>query len=128
MRGWRRRASCREPERYQAWLGEIARREALRIHARRRDTAELDEARVPSHDPLAEPLARLALEPLLADLRPDERALLRLRFAEDLTYQELASRLDLPLGTAKVRLHRLQMRLRIRLLEAEWPGKGTTPE
>ena len=62
---------------------------------------------------------RLAVEVVLLELDAPDRELLRLRYEEDLTYAEIARRLRTPVGTAKVRLHRLKERLRTRLIEAE---------
>lgn len=42
----------------------------------------------------------------LARLAPIDREVLALRFAQDLKYKEIAERLDMPLGTVKVRVHR----------------------
>lgn len=42
----------------------------------------------------------------LEQLRPDERACVVLRFYEDLSLADIATQLDLPLGTVKSHLHR----------------------
>ncbi|MBN1607681.1 MAG: sigma-70 family RNA polymerase sigma factor [Polyangiaceae bacterium] len=47
----------------------------------------------------------------LAALRPQDRALLYLRYLEDLTQSEVACRLGIPEGTAKTGLHRARQRL-----------------
>ena len=51
-------------------------------------------------------------------LDPRDRELLALRYLEDLKLQELADRLDMPLGTVKVRIHRALKLLR-RELDAD---------
>jgi len=43
---------------------------------------------------------------------PAHRELVWLRYVEDLEYSIIAERLELPLGTVKVRLHRLHAALR----------------
>ncbi len=48
----------------------------------------------------------------LALLEPRDRELIALRYMEDLKLREVADRLDLPLGTVKVRIHRALGRLR----------------
>ena len=48
----------------------------------------------------------------LSVLGPEDRALLRLRYEEDLTQGQVAERLGIPEGTVKVRLHRVRARLR----------------
>jgi RNA polymerase sigma-70 factor, ECF subfamily len=48
----------------------------------------------------------------LALLEPRDRELIALRYMEDLKLREVADRLELPLGTVKVRIHRALGRLR----------------
>ncbi len=53
----------------------------------------------------AETLAeRWRISGLLSRLHPQEREVLRLRFYEDLTQREIASRMEMPLGTVKMRM------------------------
>jgi len=59
-----------------------------------------------------EALARVDLRRALDGLPPEDRALLALRYGEDLTQPRVAEILDLPEGTVKVRLSRLRTRLR----------------
>jgi RNA polymerase sigma-70 factor (ECF subfamily) len=55
---------------------------------------------------------RRALQAALADLPEDERTVIVLAYAEDLTQSEIAERLDWPLGTVKTRTRRALARLR----------------
>ncbi|HEX2163745.1 MAG TPA: sigma-70 family RNA polymerase sigma factor [Thermoanaerobaculia bacterium] len=55
-------------------------------------------------------LAR-ALEAAVAELRPEYREVVLMRFAEDLSYQEIALATGLPLGTVKTHLHRARKEL-----------------
>lgn len=43
---------------------------------------------------------------LLRQLSADHQAMIDMRYYQDLSYEEMAERLDLPLGTVKARLHR----------------------
>jgi RNA polymerase sigma-70 factor (ECF subfamily) len=61
----------------------------------------------------AEFRARLWQE--LAALPPEFRAVIELRHGEQLSYQEIAERLNVPLSSVKVRLFRARQRLRKRL-------------
>ena len=45
------------------------------------------------------------IEPLLGELSEERRELLTLRFVDDMSLQEIASLLQIPLGTVKSRLH-----------------------
>jgi RNA polymerase sigma-70 factor (ECF subfamily) len=55
---------------------------------------------------------RIDVTNALNDLPADDRTLLELRYWDDLTQSDLATRLGIPEGTVKVRLHRLRARLR----------------
>ena len=55
---------------------------------------------------------RRLLESAFADLPEPQRAALGLAFLEDLTHEEVADRLDVPLGTAKTRIRTALQRLR----------------
>jgi len=76
---------------------------AIRLRDRRRRLATMEE--VP--DPVA-PRApeRPDLGHLVAALPEAQREIVLLRFGEDLKLDEIASRLDIPLGTVKSRLHK----------------------
>lgn len=52
-------------------------------------------------------------------LTDEHRDMIEMRFYEDLSYEEMAERLDLPLGTVKARLHRAKQAL-YKMLQA--PG------
>ncbi|MBI3522856.1 MAG: sigma-70 family RNA polymerase sigma factor [Chloroflexi bacterium] len=51
----------------------------------------------------------------LAELQPAYRAALTLRHMQQLSYQEVADALDLPMGTVKTHLHRARAALKARL-------------
>jgi RNA polymerase sigma-70 factor, ECF subfamily len=116
IRAWRHRAA-RRSEAWLPWVRVIARNEAYRVDERRRRFAAREVHVAAPPDPKAAPeldgvVDSLSLRALLRPLRKDERALLMLRYHEDLTNPEIARRLGLPEGTVKVRLHRLRTRLR----------------
>jgi RNA polymerase sigma factor (sigma-70 family) len=56
-----------------------------------------------------------ALAVALADLRPEEREILLLHAWAELSDEEIAAALSIPLGTVKSRLHRARERVRNRL-------------
>jgi RNA polymerase sigma-70 factor (ECF subfamily) len=58
------------------------------------------------------------VEEALGHLSAEDRTVLLLREVEDLSYEEIAESLSIPLGTLKARLHRARERLRGRLLRA----------
>lgn len=64
----------------------------------------------------------LALEQALRELGPEERELVMLRHLGGLSYQELAARLGIPLGTVMSRLYQARRRLRQKLLRTQGGG------
>ncbi len=114
VRAWRKRTTLRKSEARKSWLATIVRNEALREFARKRpaptDTIEAwqgsDDERV-----LAT-VERADLHAALERLNKRDRQLVRLRYDEDLTQEAIAHRLGIPLGTVKVRLHRVRAKLR----------------
>ncbi|MCP5525166.1 MAG: sigma-70 family RNA polymerase sigma factor [Candidatus Krumholzibacteriia bacterium] len=119
----------RGESRISTWLYRITYREALR-HLERTKRLSLREApleaaaALPADDDL-DPERMLehrengaAVARALDLLDPRDRELLALRYLEDLKLQELADRLDMPLGTVKVRIHRALKLLR-RELDAD---------
>ena len=56
-----------------------------------------------------------AIERAIARLRPEYRACIMLRHVEDRSYEEIATTLDLPLGTVKTYIHRARNELRVLL-------------
>jgi len=53
------------------------------------------------------------LHAALQELSDRDRRLLEMRYEEDLTQAAIASRLGIPVGTVKVRLHRARAKLRL---------------
>jgi RNA polymerase sigma-70 factor (ECF subfamily) len=69
------------------------------------------------------------LEAALGQLRPEYRRLVIMRYLEDLSYEEIADTLGLPLGTVKSHLHRARAALAVVMTEAGWgPGTNQPPE
>lgn len=65
------------------------------------------------------------LESALAQLRPEFRRLVVMRYIEDLSYEDIADIVGLPLGTVKSHLHRARAALGRLLIEAGWgPDSG----
>ena len=117
LRAWRARTHCAGAEDPCPWVGRIAHNEALRLGARisarrRAEGAELNEACTWPERNGAPETAAGPVVTALAGLPPSDRELIRLRYVEDLHYSTIAERLSLPLGTVKVRLHRVHCRLR----------------
>ncbi|HWW67244.1 MAG TPA: sigma-70 family RNA polymerase sigma factor [Solirubrobacterales bacterium] len=114
LRAWRRRSTLRDGDRRNQWLATIVRNEAFRQHARIRPdpiaTIELQEGA--DDERVVATVERADLHAALGRLPDKDRQLLLLRYDEDLTQAAIASRLGIPEGTVKVRLHRARDKLR----------------
>jgi RNA polymerase sigma-70 factor (ECF subfamily) len=114
-RAWRARRSLRDPSAFEPWLDRIV-VNSCRDRLRRRRVVkivDLDEgAHVEGRDPFRDFLARDELGRALDVLTPDQRIVVVLRFWRDLSLEQIAQRLDWPLGTVKSRLHHAMAALR----------------
>jgi RNA polymerase sigma-70 factor (ECF subfamily) len=105
------------------WLYRIATNASLnyvqRWHSHQTPVAELPErAEKIEEGPEATALRREELAEVVAamdELAPAYRAALTLRHMQQLSYQEVADALGIPLGTVKTHLHRARAALRVRL-------------
>ena len=93
-----------------AWLFGVARKLALNTLRRRRATlplpTQLGEIRG-QEDPRAE-----SMRNAMARLPAIQRETLELRVCEELSYEEIAEALEIPIGTVRSRLHNAVRRLR----------------
>jgi len=114
LRAWRRRSTLREADRRNQWLATIVRNEAFRQHARVRPdpTSRIETQEGAEDAQVVATVERADLHAALERLNEKDRALLELRYGEDLTQQAIARRLGIPEGTVKVRLHRARDKLR----------------
>ena len=107
---WRGWTGLRDPGRFDAWFGRIlvnTCRNRLR-RLRRRTIVDVSALLVEAdrtRDPNLALLDREEIGPAFADLRPDHREVLALRYYLDLPVEQIASRLGIPAGTVKSRLH-----------------------
>jgi len=109
---WRDVRMLRDPDAWDAWVHRLTVRacyRAARRH-RRRDLVELhvepDPAAAMSTDLTLSVDERDRVERGLGHLPLDQRTVLVLRFYADLPLADVADILDIPIGTAKSRLHR----------------------
>lgn len=111
--------------RFSTWLFQIAFNLAINAHKHRQREAPW-EGRDPADDPFAqlpgrpeeEPeraaerrAARAAVRRAWAQLPPDYRLVIEMRYVEQLSYEEIGAATGLPLGTVKSRLARARQRL-----------------
>jgi RNA polymerase sigma-70 factor (ECF subfamily) len=105
---YRKLATLREPRAFAAWARRIASREIFRALRGRRAHDQLHDELppdLPDADPPAPPDDLLRRLPqLLERVSPASRAVLALHYLDDLSLDETAAVLDLPMGTVKSRL------------------------
>jgi len=104
-----------------SWLFGIARHLALTTRRRRRPMQALPEA-VPAKSAEEDPRLE-AMRAALARLPDVHREALELRLRHELSYEEIAEVLGVPLGTVRSRLHHAVRQLRAALSEASKSGR-----
>lgn len=109
---------------FKPWLYRIAINLAVNHRRSRRPTALLDDE-YPSPSGFSSPEVSAEMHEVqrqiraaLMELPEHYRAAILLRHVDELSYEEMAQAQDLPLGTAKVRLHRARLLLQEKLRAA----------
>jgi RNA polymerase sigma-70 factor (ECF subfamily) len=107
---WRDIAALRDPERFEAWqrrlLVHACYREARKDNKRRRLELHIPEFDRGEPDASSIVADRDQIERVFRTLTPELRTLFVLRYYADLSLEETADALDLPVGTVKSRLSR----------------------
>jgi RNA polymerase sigma factor (sigma-70 family) len=117
VQAWRAAASYDPSKALGAWLTTIARRVAIDVHRRERRHRNLEsinhsDAALVTLPPSAEQIYDvLQVRQALSELSDHDRELIRLQHYDELTHTEIATRLDIPLGTVKSRSFRAHRRL-----------------
>jgi RNA polymerase sigma-70 factor (ECF subfamily) len=133
LRAWKSMRGLRDPDRFSAWLRRLTVNACLDIAGKRRGRF-LEVELTPVHDTaVSDPTARVAdalyAQRMLATIEPAQRAVVVLHFYLDLTMQETAAALGIPVGTAKSRLNRALEAMRIKVVdEREMPAAAPAVE
>jgi RNA polymerase sigma-70 factor, ECF subfamily len=120
---WRNLRSFRYDAKFSTWLYRIAFNTWLTQARKRREVLLDDPAEAPpgdapdAHDASGPVAARLDLERALATLSDGERAAIAACYYADLTHEEAAAAIGMPLGTVKTHILRAKARLRALLSE-----------
>ena len=112
-------AALANPGAFRTWLFRTTRHRAIDwLRARRRERelfADTSPDDIGRDEPAGEPGAELdeaELDAALGAIPPLHREVLLLRYRDDLTYEEIAVVLGVPIGTVRTRLHYAKQRLR----------------
>lgn len=116
---WRKLPDFRFESRLSTWLYRIALNAWKSDRRRPKELSIEDEAAIPADDaaPLPDVVARVDLERAFAMLSDGERAALAACYGADLSHDEAAKALGLPLGTVKTHVARAKAKLRARLAD-----------
>ena len=118
VKAWRSWSDLRDREAFGPWFDRIVVnvcRDRMRRH-RTLHMVDLDVAgEIESADVFPSELASDEVAAAVARLGVDHRIVIALRFWQDMTLEQVAERLDVPLGTVKSRLHYALRALRLEL-------------
>jgi RNA polymerase sigma-70 factor (ECF subfamily) len=123
-RAWRSWSTLRDPSRFEPWFDRIlvnTCRDRLRS-ARRQATDISEEVAITSGDQFGQAHDRDLLANAIANLSPDHRVVVALRYYRDLTVDDIALRLGVPRGTVQSRLHYALKRLHAAIDAADRKG------
>jgi RNA polymerase sigma factor (sigma-70 family) len=131
IRAWRTLPALRDPDRFDAWLRRLVVHSCIDIMRRRRHRAievELTPIDGPAGVDFASAIAdRDLVDEALRHLDPEWRAVVVLHYLLGMPLPEVASMLGIPLGTAKSRLHRSLLAMRIAVSADETPVVSSIP-
>lgn len=110
--------------RFYPWFYIILRNCCYKLAAgrKKRETSSSDELVMLATTPTMRPEETLLLERAMLKLKAEERELITLRHLDGLSYEELAERLEVPLGTIMSRLYHARKRLREKLARHSFTG------
>jgi RNA polymerase sigma factor (sigma-70 family) len=113
---WRKLSSVREPARLRPWLVTVAVNEAKQLMRKRKRRSEIEVVADASGEPggidPATGLDSMAVRDAMAQLDPDDRALLAMRYVAGFDSTELSAAIGLSPPGTRARLSRLLARLR----------------
>ena len=99
-----------EDRAFYPWFYVLLRNRCFKMAARRRDTENVEEFEIVARTQPRE--ESIGLERALQSLNREDREIVTLKYFDGLSYDELASRLEIPKGTVMSRLFNARRRLR----------------
>jgi RNA polymerase sigma-70 factor, ECF subfamily len=106
------------------WFYVILRNRCFKLAAgRKRERLDSSgEVEILAPTPILRPEETMLLERMMLELKPEDRELITLKHLDGLSYEELAERLGVPLGTIMSRLYHARKRLREKLARHSFKG------
>jgi RNA polymerase sigma-70 factor (ECF subfamily) len=112
VKAWRSARSYDESRPFEPWIYSIARNTAIDTYRKRvRQIPSPDVDGVEPGPSLEKTWEVFEVRTAVDRLNDDEREVIRMSHFDDLTHEEIAKRLDIPLGTVKSRSHRAHRHL-----------------
>jgi RNA polymerase sigma-70 factor (ECF subfamily) len=113
VQAWRKWSTLQDPARFEHWFDRILVNTCRnRLRAPSRQATDISaEIAAATGDPFGQTHDRDVLGVAIAALSPDHQVVVALRFYRDLTIEDIAARLGVPLGTVQSRLHYALKRL-----------------
>jgi RNA polymerase sigma-70 factor (ECF subfamily) len=110
--------------RFYPWFYIILRNCCYKLAASRkkRETSNSDELVILAPTASLQPEETMVLEQAMLELKDEERELIALKHLDGLSYEELAERLEVPLGTIMSRLYHARKKLREKLAHHSFTG------
>ncbi len=126
IQAWRKWSTLRDPSRFDHWFNRILVNTCRdRLRASRRQPRDIsNEVEASGDDPFVQTDLRDTLTAGLAALSAEQRVVVALRYYRDLSIDQIAVRLGIPVGTVQSRLHYALKRLHAAIDAAD--DKGTT--
>lgn len=115
FKAWRHIRSLKNPDRFDGWCRQILVNECKKIWRRERSQIPVDPAsfmQIEATDDVASIEGEAVIETMLQVLSPGERAVVALRYMQDMSLEDIGEILDIPIGTVKSRLARAHARIR----------------
>jgi RNA polymerase sigma-70 factor, ECF subfamily len=126
VQAWRKWDTLRDRERFEAWFDRILVNICRnRLRSSRRHTTDISaEVALVSGDHADHAVDRQALGASIAALSPDHQVVVAMRFYLDLPLSDIATRLGVPAGTVRSRLHYALRQLHEAIGAADTKGTG----
>lgn len=117
LKAFEKLSQLRDAQAARGWLLSILRHEiAMEFRAKAKvefwDTEALEDTPGPEDEAAVDPSLLASLPAALDQIPEAARTILLMRYQQELSYEQISSLLDLPLGTIQSRLHRAKAALR----------------